>query len=473
MKSIRTTTTVWTTASVVLILAMSQLVIDSVISSWLVGQFDEALHARAQALVTLTKSDGISVEIDFADEFMPEFSRLDNPEYFELYLQSGVLLERSRSFEGKHISSFENPENDVELKNISLPDGRSGRRIVIRFIPQIEDKLLRLKYPEKDREKAIILLSRERKSLDDLLFRFHFLTAGTGLLVVVLIIFAVTRSIKSGLVPLDKMAKDIRRITPEHINVLIETKNQPKELKPIATQFNLVLAEIEKAMSRERQFSSDVAHELRTPVSEMLALSEVGMRWPDDKEAPDYFSDIHESSRHLDQLISNLLHLSRCEEGDIEIEISEVPLDSLIQRVCSRLRFESNAKKISFNLFGGKIPRLLTDQTWLELILFNLVANAIAHSPAESSIEFDTHSHQGKCYIEIKNPLQEDLTAKDLDHIFERFWRKDLARTSGKHVGIGLALVKSYADCLKLKLETFINEDRLFCIRLSNIKTVY
>ena len=257
------------------------------------------------------------------------------------------------------------------------------------------------------------------------------------------------------------------------MNVPIDIENQPDELKTIATQFNLVLAAIEKALSRERQFSSDVAHELRTPVSEMLALSEVGMRWPDVKEAASYFTDIHESSRHLDRLISNLLHLSRCEEGQIDIQISEVKLDSLLENICSKLTFEANAKNIDYRFPDKKTPKLLVDENWLGLILLNLLTNAIAHSPANSQIEVEFFSQKDRGSIQIKNTTIDTLSADDLDHIFERFWRKDLARTSGQHIGIGLALVKSYATCLGLSVVASTAEDGKFCIRISKIKLVY
>ena len=473
MKSIRLTTTVLTVACIVVIMMAGLLIIDNVLSSWLEERFDDALHAKALALVTLTKSNGVEVEMDFADEFMPEFSSLDNPEYFELYLQSGILLERSRSFDPTHVGNFNEPTADINFADITLPDGRVGRKVVVKFMPQIEDKTLRSKYPEESRQNAIIVLSHERKTLDDLLSKFHWLIGGMGFLVVLIISFAVIKSIKAGLVPLDEIAKNISRITPESLNVPIDTENQPDELKSIATQFNLVLTEIEKALSRERQFSSDVAHELRTPVSEMLALSEVGMRWPDVKEATSYFTDIHESSRHLDQLISNLLHLSRCEEGQIDIQISEVRLDSLLENFCSKLTFEANAKNIEYCLPDKKIPRLLVDENWLGLIFLNLLTNAIAHSPANSQIEVKFLSEEDRGSIQIKNPMIQTLSADDLNHIFERFWRKDLARTSGKHIGIGLALVKSYANHLGLKVKASVDQNNKFCIKVSNIKLVY
>ena len=473
MKSIRFSTTLFTVASTVAILTVGLLVIDRVLSNWLENQFDDALHSKAQALVTLSKSNGEQIEMDFADEFMPEFSRLGNPEYFELYLQNGELLERSRSYDNRPPMVFDNPADDVEIKNVALPNGRSGRQISIRFIPQIEDLTLRSKYPEKSREKAVIFLSRERAPLDDLLFKFHFLISGIGLLVVVSISFTVTKSVKAGLVPLVNIANDIRRITPESINIPINTRNQPTELVSIATQFNLVLTEIENAMLRERQFSSDVAHELRTPVSEMRALAEVGLRWPEEKETSSYFSDIYESSRHLDQLVSNLLHLSRCEEGRIDVEISEVRFDQLITNVCSKLDFESQAKNISFKFSSHKSPVLLVDANWLELMLFNLIANAIAYSPRDVTVEIVISSHNDRCMIEIKNPMLEPLVADDINHIFERFWRKDSARTTGNHVGIGLALVKSYTEYLNLEVEAHISDEQVFCISISNIKIVY
>lgn len=473
MKSIKRSTTIFTVTFIVVILTLGLMTIDGVLSAWLERQFDDALHSKAQALVTLSKSNGEQIEMDFADEFMPEFSRLESPEYFKLYLQRGVLLEQSRSYDVRKPAIFVNPVDDVEIKDVHLPNGQLGRQISIRFIPQIEDLSLRSKYPEESRERALIFLSRERKPLDDLLLKFHLLIAGIGLLVVVFISFAVTKTVKSGLVPLVNMANDIRRITPESINIPIDTGNLPAELVPIATQFNLVMAEIESAMSRERQFSSDVAHELRTPVSELLALSEVGLRWPDEKETGSYFSDIHESSRHLERLITNLLHLSRSEEGNIEIEISEVKLMPLVDRVCSRLSFESNAKGISLKPSQRKLPNLLTDERWLELILFNLISNAIAYSPQNAHVDIEVFQDEDRCTVQIKNPMIESLSTDDIGHVFKRFWRKDSARTSNTHVGVGLALVKSYTKCMDIDVKAFIDENRNFCIRISNIKLVY
>ena len=473
MRSIRNRITLFTLLCVIVILLVGQIVVDRTISSWLIQQFDNALDSKARALVTLTKSTGEEVELDFADEFMTEFESSTNAEYFEIFLDNGTLLERSRSFEGYPESVFSYPAADIQVRNTILPDGREGRQISIKFVPQIEDKSLRLQYPKEERDKVILRVGRERESLNQVLLQLHTLITAIGLIVVIAIMLGVTRAIKTGLRPLIQIKNEISQISSQSIDRRLNTENQPIELEPIATQFNLVLSEVEKALIRERQFSSDVAHELRTPVSEIRSLAEVGLRWPDEKEVSTYFSDIHQSSCHLDTMITNLLHLCRCDEGQLESEISEVQLEGVIEKVCAQLAFESTSKNISFELPKNRLPVLLVDINWFELLLFNLISNAIAHSPSNSSVKIKVVTNLDRCALEINNSMLDSLSESDLTYIFDRFWQKDSARKTGQHAGIGLSLVKSYADCLNMGVDASVTDDNRFIIRLSNIKIVF
>ncbi len=155
------------------------------------------------------------------------------------------------------------------------------------------------------------------------------------------------------------------------------------------------------------------------------------------------------------------------------IQISEVRLDSLINNTCETLAFEARAKSIEYRLPEQKLPRLLIDENWFGLMLLNLLTNAIAYSPVGSRIEIEFSSHNDRCSIQIKNPMTGTLSAEDLENIFDRFWRKDLARTVGQHGGIGLALVKSYAKLLDLEVKASMDQDEKFCVRVSNIKLIY
>lgn len=473
MRSIRNSITRFTLLCVIVTLLTGQIFVDRIISNWLEQQFDDSLESRARALVTLTKSTGEEVELDFADEFMPEFESSIDAEYFEVFLEGGTLLERSHSFEGYGASHFNDQEDAIQIRNNVLPDGREGRLISIKFIPQIQDKSLRQQYPEEEREKVIVRVSRERESLNQILLQLHTLIIGIGFILVISIMIGVNRAVNKGLQPLIRIKDEIGQISPKSIDRRLNIENQPIELEPIATQFNLVLSEIENALVRERQFSSDVAHELRTPVSEIRSLAEVGLRWPEEKEVSTYFADIHQSSCHLDSMISNLLHLCRCDEGQFEVEISEVQLDQLIDKNCAQLAFESSRKNISFDLPKQRLPTLLADVNWFGLLLFNLISNAIAHSPSNAHVKIDVITSSDRCAIEIKNPMLDCLSKSDLSHIFDRFWRKDSARTTGEHAGIGLSLVKSYSNCLNMGVEASVSDGNMFNIRLSNIKIVY
>jgi signal transduction histidine kinase len=421
----------------------------------------------------LTKSTGEEVELDFADEFMPEFESSIDAEYFEVFLDLGTLLERSHSFEGYEASHFSDQEDAIQIRNNVLPDGRAGRLISIKFTPQIQDKSLREQYPEEGREKVIVRVSRERESLNQILLQLHMLIIGIGFIVVISIMLGVSRVVNKTLQPLIRIKDEISQISPKSIDRRLNIENQPIELEPIATQFNLVLSEIENALVRERQFSSDVAHELRTPVSEIRSLAEVGLRWPDEKDVSTYFADIHQSSSYLDSMISNLLHLCRCDEGQFETEISGVQLDQMIDKNCAQLAFESGRKNISFDLPKQRLPTLLADVNWFGLLLLNLISNAIAHSPSNARVKIDVITSSDRCAIEIKNPMFDCPSKSDLSHIFDRFWRKDSARTTGEHAGIGLSLVKSYSSCLNMGVDASVSDDNMFNIRLSNIKIVY
>ncbi len=470
MRSIKNRLTLTTILWVGLILAAGQLVVDQVVSNWLLQQFDTALESKARALVTLTKNDGVEVELDFADEFMPEFEAPENPEYFELFLGDGRLLERSRSFRGHADSIFEDQADEVRLADIELPDGRSGRRISIRFVPQIEDKSLRPLIPLAQRPRALLRVGRERESLDEIRSRFHWLIFATSLVVLAAVAFSVARSTRSGLAPLIRIKDEIGRISPREIDRRIPTDGQPEELEPIATQFNRVLGEIEKAFIRERQFSSDVAHELRTPVAEIRSLAEVGSRWPDEKDIRSYFADIHESARHLDRLIENLLNLCRSDDGNVEVENRPIELAPLLAKIRQGVADEAGQRSIELAFPDPGPLKIRTDPQWFELILQNLVLNAVAHSPDGARIELRLAEESAGLALEIDNPMREPLSPRDLERIFDRFWRKDSARETGRHAGIGLSLVKAYAGLTGLEIGAQILPENRLRLRVADIQ---
>jgi len=98
--------------------------------------------------------------------------------------------------------------------------------------------------------------------------------------------------------------------------------------------------------------------------------------------------------------------------------------------------------------------------------LSNLMGNAVLHSAPSSLIRCEAMQNGGKTALTISNPAK-DLTATDVGHVFERFWRKDMARSDGGHSGLGLAIVKAFADLLNADIQARLDDEQAFSIRLS------
>lgn len=102
----------------------------------------------------------------------------------------------------------------------------------------------------------------------------------------------------------------------------------------------------------------------------------------------------------------------------------------------------------------------------LLMILSNLLGNTVFHSAPASVIRCAATQNGVVTYLTISNPVK-DLTTQDLTSIFERFWRKDVARSDGAHSGLGLSIVKAFSDLLNVDIQAHLDEASTFSIRLS------
>ena len=122
-----------------LILILATVILYLTITNWLQNEFDRTLESKARALMTLTEQDKSGVELNFADEYMSEFERKEEPDYFQLLLDDRTVLERSRSLGTLDLPHIEPLFPQPRFADLKLPDGRSGRLIQVDFVPQVDD----------------------------------------------------------------------------------------------------------------------------------------------------------------------------------------------------------------------------------------------------------------------------------------------------------------------------------------------
>jgi len=441
------------------------LLLDLTITGFLTDGFDDDIFFRAQSLVTLTKVFEEGIELDFAGEFMPEFETAEGPEYFEIWLPDGSLLERSESLGKNALPTSNSPVEAAEWENVELPGAGLCRLLRITFHPQQEDADVEgeLEASGDATLGVTLLLARKRNSFDQLLKAIHFLIWGSlGVLLLVVIGF-VRLTLRRGLRPLDDIQRQVQNIDPGALDSRIFLQKPVVELTPVVDQLNAMLVRLEDGVIRERRFTSDVAHELRTPLSELRSLSEVGLKDPDDHEmVVSFFQDTREISLEMEHLVSTLLELSRCDGGSRIATADDVDLTSILQKVLKRVATHALERQVKVDCHLDQPFVVKSDWTMVETILQNLLNNAVSHGPQGCTVVVEKLKDAPG--LKIRNPAP-NLVESDLTHLFERFWQKDAARTGGKNAGLGLSLVKAFALLLNLELSVQLEDQQLtFCL---------
>lgn len=488
MRSIRGRLTLLLVISLGLLLVGSGGVLYTIIRAQLIGEFDRVLLTKAQALITLTDDNGQTIEIDIADKFMPEFDTADNPEYFALWRASGELIAKSSSLGKHHLPRSPVLPDKPLFQNLVLPDGRLGRLIEIAFVPQVdldeEDKekieqtteTKTVEEPETDEatldparfpdRAAVLLVARDREGLDTFLqtLWWSLATIIAGLLVIM--VGVVRSALRVGLRPLDDVQQQVNQLDARSLSTGIQVQTQTAELVPVVAQLNALLQRLNEAFVRERQFSGEVAHELRTPLAELRTLTEVGMRWPDDTEAVrQYFADARAISLHMERIVVNLLTLARCEGDLLPVSSQLINIRELVETSWTGVACLAQEKTLIFHCTIPPTCWVSSDGGLLRTVLTNLLSNAVIYSPPQSEICCIATGDSDTVHLTICNPA-EDLTPEDIPHLFERFWRKDPARTTGEHTGLGLSVVKALSEILHLDVHATLDAKH-FAITIS------
>ncbi|MEE8290092.1 MAG: ATP-binding protein [Candidatus Tectomicrobia bacterium] len=483
MYSIRGRLTLLLVLGLGLLLLVSGGLFDTVIRAQLVREFDRALLAKAKALMTLTKDYGTEVELDFADEMMPEFgTTADQPEYFAIWLPSGELLEKSYSLGSHHLPRRPTLTNEPLFRDLVLPNGLAGRLVEVAFVPQIEDDdtdddskddetnkadmvfLDPTHYPDRA---AVLLMARDRQALDAFLrtLRLALVIAVGGLLAVM--VGMVRVSLRVGLRPLDEVRQQVAHLDARSLTRGVQVQTQSSELAPVIEQLNALLRRLDAAFVREREFSRDVAHELRTPLAELRTLTEVGIRWPHDVDAvTQYLTDAHAISLHMERIVVSLLTLARCESGTQQVRPQPINVRELLHASWAIVARLAQEKALTFQCEMPSTCSVASDPDMLLTVVSNLVSNAVTYSPPQKAIHCVAAVHGGTMRLTIRNST-EGLTPEDIPHIFERFWRKDPARTAGDHTGLGLAIVKVLSELLDLSVHATLDQENNFAITIS------
>ena len=373
----------------------------------------------------LAASDGFGVPVDGLPEHalpieaLPE--RVDNTAEKELRKRFGGLSREWIAPDGRWYQ--------VLLARVSLPAAQSG---------QPRAALIALSY---DRSLPRELLARYRHGLIETLIVSVLAAAALGVWAARLVLKRVRR-----------IAATAGRISASALNERLSLEDTPEEFLESTLAFNHMLDRLEDSFRRLSEFSSDLAHDLRTPINNLLGEAQVALSRP--RDAAEYRAVLEsavEEYERLSRMIENMLFLARADNAQARIAPQWIDLREALGKILSYYEVLAEERNIRFALEvrserGGK-AYAWADELMLNRAVGNLLSNALRHGPRDCTVSVRALARaDGSAEVEVANPGA-GIARDHLPRIFDRFYRPSTSREgSSAGSGLGLAIVKSIAE---------------------------
>lgn len=273
-------------------------------------------------------------------------------------------------------------------------------------------------------------------------------------------------ALRSATRPLVRLGEQATKMGAKSLHERFAVETMPREIEPIVTRLNDLMARLEEGFERERRFSGYLAHELRTPLAAIRATSEVALKWPE-QATPEDHAGIARLAAHLQQTVDSLLLLAQAETLSAGTAREAVALDSLIEECAAMHARRAQEREVTLTMRLDEAAVLQTDARLLRIIVTNLIANAVEYAPSRSEVTLACRATDR--LFEVCNEAPE-LTSEDALQLFERLWRKDAARSDGSHAGLGLSLAQSCANALGFQLIAELDARQVLSVSLRSEK---
>ena len=246
--------------------------------------------------------------------------------------------------------------------------------------------------------------------------------------------------------PLRRITESAREITDgSDLSRRIQLSPGRDEVHELADTFNDMMGRLERSFDAERQFTSDASHELRTPVTVILAECEMAEKMPEDTEAvQESVTEIHKQARKMSELIGKLLAYTRLEQGTRRIDREELDLSGLVEDVCEEQRTVA-ARNIRIECETSHDVLVNGDVALLISLVQNLVTNAVKYGKDGGHVWVKVYSEGSKACVSVRDDGI-GIGEEDLACIWNRFYQADRSRSDeSRGIGLGLSLAQQIA----------------------------
>lgn len=271
------------------------------------------------------------------------------------------------------------------------------------------------------------------------------------------------------LIPIQGVGKVASEINESDLTRRLDLTASEVELTQLVQTFNAMLDRIEGAFQRQRQFTTDAAHELRTPLSIMQTGLDVTLsKERDAKQYRAALISVHEEVQRLSQLANTLLHLARADTNTISFTRQSVNLTLLLEAVTEQFEGVSQEKHITLTQNVAPNLHFQGDEDRLIQMMFNLIDNAIKYTPEGGQVIVNAHNSNRQMQITITD-TGSGIPENEHRQVFSRFYRVDHSRNRQQGgFGLGLAIVKQTVDLHNgtIHIKSQLGEGTTFIINL-------
>lgn len=477
MKSIRRNLTIWLLGGLSLILVAAGAGIYVAVRTSLIKAVDAEMAVDMQLLRNLGKAEsepsfagkgfpkgigkgpgkGPSRRVPADRKFLnkiPAYDDLESGSFYQSWDGDGKLDEKSASLGERNLPKIERTTPDPTFAFDQLDNGTPVRLLSFKVAPGGKGR------PKGDRRRpengTTIVIARDmeatEKTLSTLLGGLIAVGFVAGLGTFALVGTAVNRGLK----PLRGLGTKTREINSNSLDFRFDDGGAPAELLPVYDRLNDLLARIESSFERERRFSSDLAHEMRTPVAELKTMAEVALQWPEKADTSTHQESL-DIAQQLESMIENLLALARWESGELSLRPEQVSLKEAAEKSWEPHAKKAEERNLEVEFDVTDEAALRTDPGMLRHIFDNLFSNAVEYTNEGGRIEVEAQGDR----FEITNSAN-GITEEEVGQFFDRCWRRDPSRSdSAEHSGLGLSLARACAKALNLSLSARLEDSKI------------
>jgi heavy metal sensor kinase len=405
---------------------------------YLQKSLEESLIKQARSIgdvliVNINQSGEDYVSNEITEHYSPEingrFIRVTAADGRQVFISG---LPKDGTFDPLRVPPPQLPFSQPYSHEVEMPD---GHELLLHALP----------YKAKDGSRFLIEVAAPYNQIESVLRGLQ-LTFALGLpLIVALAISGGYVLMRRALRPVDEIRQKAAQITSRNLSERLPVVRTGDELERLATDLNRMIARLEESFQQINRFSADASHELRTPLTvlqgELESMAQSRSNIP--PEIRDTIGSALEETQRLTKIVENLLAISRLEAGEARKQLERLDFAELARSTAEQMRLLAEEKQIHLDCNGAERVEVDADPARLKQVVVNLLDNAIKYTPEKGKVSVCVTKQDSRAVLEVAD-TGIGISADDLPHIFDRFYRADKARSREMGgTGLGLSIVRS------------------------------